>query len=147
MADYGMRIAKDGQNVLDTSLAGLTFDSQYYSLMLIEKKVIQFTAAQGSTDPFGSEVYNHSYGYSPFTLGYITYTTDFEVNDILPHVYTSPFDGESFDMYANIVVTDTSITIDWQASRYISGVPSALPVDVDFTVVLHIYGFPLGYKT
>lgn len=147
MGDFGIKISEVTKDVNTSSLADTSFDSRYHSLMLMEKKTMQFTAEQGETAPSGTATYTHSFGYAPFTLGYVSYTTDSLVTDILPHYYTSTFGGSGFDVTIDLSVTTTEITMNWSADQYTSGTPEALDDDVVFTVTLHIYSLKLGYTT
>lgn len=150
MADFGIKISKEGKDIDSTSLDDMTLDSRYSSLMLLEKKVLTWSAAQGQTNPSGTQTYTHNLGYFAFTLGYADFTTQSEefTDNAIPYAYTFPTRGGT-DMYVQLTLSiyQNSVEVAWAVEEYNSGMPVELTDDVDFTVTLHIYAYELGYKT
>jgi hypothetical protein len=149
MGDFGIKISEVGKDVNTSDLDDTSFDSRYHSLMLLEKKTVEFSALQGQTGQYGSEVYAHGLGYAPFTMGFVAYTlyTD-SVTDIIPHVYDNATPGGS-NIYIDIAlkIDTTNITLDWSVEQTVAGSPEGLDNDIDFTVTLDIYSLKLGYTT
>lgn len=150
MADFGIKTSEEGKDISSTNLDDMTFDSRYSSLMLLEKKVLTWSVAQGETNPTGTQTYTHNLGYFAFTLAYADFTTQSEefTDKFIPYSYTFPTRGGT-DMYVDLTcsILENSIEIHWVVEEYDSGMPVALTDDVDFTVTLHIYAYELGYKT
>ena len=146
---YGMRISEEGKAIQSTNLDDISFDSRYHSLMLIKKHTFQFTAEQGETIPTGEVVYAHGLGYAPFTLGYVSYTSNDSFYGSLPHYATSTLGtlGANFDVSVTLTIDDTNLTVNWEANQYVGGTPEPLSSDVVFTVTLHIYSLRLGFET
>lgn len=146
MTDSGIKISKPGKDSGSTNIDDFSFDSRYSSLMLLEKKHIEFSALAGQTGQSGTETYAHGLGYAPFTLGFVDYTlyTD-PISDILPHVYdnATPYDSS---LYIDIAlkIDSTNITLTWSVEQSTSGEPEELDNRIDFDVTLHIYSFKLG---
>lgn len=146
MADFGIKISEIGKDVNISGLDETSFDSRYSSLMLIEKKTIEFSALQGETNQSGSEAYAHGLGYAPFTMGFVEYPlyTD-TITDILPHVYdnATPY-GSNIYIDISLTIDTTNITLAWSVEQTVAGSPEGLDNDIDFSIVLHIYSFKLG---
>ena len=49
MTDSGIKISKPGKDSGSTNIDDFSFDSRYSSLMLLEKKHIEFSALAGQT--------------------------------------------------------------------------------------------------
>lgn len=146
MGDFGIKISVAGQDVNTSDLDNTSFDSRYSSLMLLEKKLVEFSALAGQTGQGGTETYAHGLGYAPFTLGFVDYTLYTNpVSDILPHVYdnATPY-GSSLYIDIALKIDTTNITLTWSVEQYVSGSPEALDNDIDFDVTLHIYSLKLG---
>lgn len=146
---YGMRISEEGKDIQSTNLDDISFDSRYHSLMLLKKHTFTFTAEGGDTLPSGQVVYAHGLGYAPFTLGYVSYTSNENFYGSLPHSATSTLGslGAKFGVYVALAIDDTNLTVNWEANQYVGGTPEPLSSDVVFTVTLHIYSLKLGFKT
>lgn len=146
MEDLGIKISKPGKDAGSSSIDDFSFDSRYSSLMLLEKKTLEFSALAGQTGQGGTETYAHGLGYAPFTLGFVDYTLYSDpISDILPHVYdnATPY-GSSLYIDIALKIDATNITITWSVEQSISGEPEGLDNRIDFDVTLHIYSFELG---
>lgn len=150
MGDFGIKISKAGQDVMTSTLGNTLFSSDNPSLMLLEKKTIQWTAVQGDDNAFGTQTYTHNLGYSPLVLGFLNFETQAQTfgEFSLPYSVSSPTSGGT-DLVVTVqpLIKDNEITMNWSAYEYDAGEPIGLTDDVDFTVVLHIYAYRLGYTT
>lgn len=150
MGDWGLKISKEDKDVNTSVLADTSFDSRYSSLMLIEKKVITWTAPQGEDSPSGTETYAHGLGFAPFViarLDFVAGPTEYNNQPITYNYSDQPggaFSGASLFSYITVESTTTNIEVDWQTIESVSGSSQVLSDDVDYTVTLHIYGFSLG---
>ena len=146
MGDFGIKISAVGKDVNTSTLEETSFDSRYSSLMLLEKKLVEFSALAGQTGQGGTETYAHGLGYAPFTLGFVDYTLySNPVSDILPHVYdnATPY-GSNLYIDIALKIDTTNITLTWSAEQNVFGSPEGLDNRIDFDVTLHIYSFKLG---
>lgn len=146
MGDFGIKISAVGKDVNTSTLEETSFDSRYSSLMLLEKKLVEFSALAGQTGQGGTETYAHGLGYAPFTLGFVDYTLySNPVSDILPHVYdnATPY-GSSLYIDIALKIDTTNITLTWSVEQNVFGSPEGLDNRIDFDVTLHIYSFKLG---
>jgi hypothetical protein len=146
MGDFGIKISAVGKDVNTSNLEDTSFDSRYSSLMLLEKKLVEFSALAGQTGQSGTETYAHGLGYAPFTLGFVEYPLYTNtITDILPHVYdnATPY-GSSLYIDIALKIDTTNITLTWSVEQSVSGSPEALDNDIDFDVTLHIYSLKLG---
>ena len=146
MGDFGIKISAVGKDVNTSTLEETSFDSRYSSLMLLEKKLVEFSALAGQTGQGGTETYAHGLGYAPFTLGFVDYTLySNPVSDILPHVYdnATPY-GSNLYIDIALKIDTTNITLTWSVEQNIFGSPEGLDNRIDFDVTLHIYSFKLG---
>lgn len=146
MGDFGIKISAVGKDVNTSTLEETSFDSRYSSLMLLEKKLVEFSALAGQTGQGGTETYAHGLGYAPFTLGFVDYTLySNPVSDILPHVYdnATPY-GSNLYIDIALKIDTTNITLTWSVEQNVFGSPEGLDNRIDFDVTLHIYSFKLG---
>jgi len=146
MGDFGIKISKAGKDSGSLNIDDFAFDSRYPSLMLLEKKLVEFSALAGQTGQGGTVTYAHGLGYAPFTLGFVDYTLYTNpVSDILPHVYdnATPY-GSSLYIDIALKIDTTNISLTWSVEQNIYGTPEALDNRIDFDVTLHIYSFKLG---
>jgi hypothetical protein len=150
MGDFGIKISKEGKNVNTSVLTDTSFDSRYSSLMLLEKKTIEFTAPQGVESPYDTETYAHGLGYPPLVMATVDYTAASNTysNGPIPYNYTvepgGAFAGHFLFSYINIDVTSTNIEVDWEVMEYLPGESYELSGNVDYTVTVYIYSFKLG---
>lgn len=153
MADFGMKISKEGEDVNTSVLSDTSFDSRYSSLMLVEKKEITFTAPQGVELPSGTATYAHGLGYAPLVIATVDYSIGFYTynNGPIPYNYTIAMEGASSGYflfsYINMDIDSTNIEIDWEVNQYLPGTSYELDSDVDYTVTAYIYGYKLGTVT
>jgi len=153
MGDFGIKISKEGKNVITSESTDLIFDSRYSSIMLLEKKTIEFTATQGVDSPSGTETYSHGLGYAPLVIATVDYTaaSDTYSNGPIPYNYTvepgGAFSGHFLFSYISMDITTTQVEVDWEVIEYLPGESYELSGDVDYTVTLHIYSFELGQST
>lgn len=146
MGDFGIKISTTGEDVNTSGLDETSFDSRYSSLMLLKKKLVEFSALAGQTGQGGTETYAHGLGYAPFTLGFVDYTLYSDpVSDILPHVYdnATPY-GSNLYIDIALKIDSTNITLTWSVEQTVAGSPEALDNRIDFDVTLHIYSLKLG---
>lgn len=154
MGTFGLKISEEGKDVQTSGLSDTSFNSEYATLILLEKKTITWTANQGDSSPVGTEVYSHNLGYFPFTLGFLTFSTQLENYPSINYEYNLPSEvsvatrgGTDLDVGVDIFIKENSIELSWDVTEYSSGTPVVLTNDVDFTAVLHIYSYKLGYET
>lgn len=154
MGTFGLKISEEGKNVQTSGLSDTSFNSEYASLMLLEKKTIEWTATGGTSAPSDTETYSHNLGYFPFIIGFLTFTTQSENYPSIDYQFNLPYSasvatrgGTDLDVTVNIVIKVNTVELSWEVAEYSSGTPVVLTDDVDFTVVLHIYSYKLGYET
>lgn len=152
MGTFGLKISEEGKNVQTSGLSDTSFNSGYASLMLLEKKTMTWSATSASSS--GTETYSHNLGYPPLILGFLTFSTQSENYPSINYEFNLPYSasvatrgGTDLEVIVDIVSKENSVDLEWGAAEYVAGTPVALTDDVDFTAVLHIYSYKLGYET
>lgn len=143
----GIKISIETKDVKKATLEDTVFNSDYSSLMFIEKQTINFTAEAGETSPSGTETYFHNYGYPPLVLAYVqNYGNGIFFS--VPYFYTNSYNQATWvDTTINMQVKTNNIDINWSVVEYLSGMTYPLSKDLNYRVILHLYAFKLGYLT
>jgi hypothetical protein len=103
MANWGIRVSKDGYDVLTDADRNMAFTSKYVSEKVVQSAVIT-VAMTGTT---GSTTYAHGLGYAPKLLAW-----DFEnVSILLPHFIRNAFGISADQCTADIAIDSTNVTV------------------------------------
>lgn len=144
--DYGLKVSEEEKDAISSILDDTSFDSRYYSLMLLEKRSETVTATPGG-DTSGTSDYSHSYGYAPFTMAYVDYTAEGAETALVPYQYKTAWGGGDLTTSFGLSIYEDKFRFTWNIFYAVGGMPTNIPSNLTFYITLHIYSFPLGYET
>ena len=151
MADYGIKIAKVGEDISSTTIDDYVFWSKYPTLVFLEKKTV--TIEVTSISYSGTVNVPHDYDFFPLVLGYANKTAG-DPTDFNGQKYWMPaneFAGIScpFDQPYQILsftykIYDDSVDIIYEADCT-DGIDTVGPIeDATFEVYLYFFMWRLG---
>ena len=154
MADYGIKIMKEGKNLNSSNIDGYEFWSKYPPLTFLEKKTETIVVGSSCdlTDPIVLEV-PHSYNFIPFVIGSVKKTGGSPTGEHNNRYFmpASTFAGINCDVGQSEFVTFThrvkvdKVEILYNIKCIIPMVGYACPLsNQTFTVELYFYMWELG---
>lgn len=153
MGDFGIKIAKEGKNILSTNVDDYIFWTKYKPLMFLEKRTDTITLLHGEVS--GSTSISHGYDFSPFCMAYILsggnaiYSIPFVNNYTMYANFQRWGDSGGENVYESIGmrINNANIIFDWESYSFNDGEGIQYPAttyDGSYDVVTYIYNLELG---
>jgi hypothetical protein len=155
MADFGIKIAKQGGSVLSEEVDDYVFTSKYQSLMFLKKVEHTVTTSSGSYE--GTGTYTHGYGYPLLVIGfyngyYADYMIPFDETGPVPsppHPIAEAYDNIFYEEGLDMRIKENTIDFVWSTYGSDGGgtFPDPPVEDREFATTLYFYNIELGQST
>ncbi len=151
MADYGVKISKEGKDVSSQVITDYVFWSKYQSLPLLYKVSLNITITSASCG--GTETYTHNLGFFPLVLA--TVTDPGGDRFIIPYsmyqgaggkskCFCDAYGGGDTDESFTATIKLNTIDIIYDVSCVIPQVGSCCAAGGTYIVDLYVFMFELG---